>query len=291
MENECRFCKGNNVVKYGHRNNKSNKVQVYLCKSCNRIFSENTTFSKMRYKEEIITSVLDLYFRNASLRGIQDHLQVRGTKISHVTILNWVRKYSRMLKEYTDNLKINNSDSIHADEMMVNVNGNWMWLWNVIDKNTKFILSSHLSKTRKLSDAKKIFFETKSKLNNEPKVIVTDGLLTYKRAFNKVFWKRKNPQVEYKRLVGFIEKINNNVIERFHGTVRERTKIMRGFDRFNSARDILGGLITYYNFIRPHDSLNGLTPAEASGVDLNLKGNKWSQLIRLSEENMVKNYV
>ena len=29
----------------------------------------------------------------------------------------------------------------------------------------------------------------------------------------------------------------------------------------------------YYNFIRPHMSLNGKTPAEESGIDLNL-GNK-----------------
>lgn len=242
----------------------------------------------MRYKEETIIAVMDLYFRNVSLRGIQGHLkQTRGIKVSHVTILNWVRKYSKLLKEYTDNLKIDNSGSIHADEMMINVNGKMVWLWNVMDKNSKFVISTHLSKARKLSDAKRIFYETDSKLNKNPDVIVTDGLPAYKRAFNKVFWTKRKPRVRHEKLVSFMEKINNNVVERLHGTIRERTKIMRGFDKFNSARTILGGFVFYYNFIRPHGSLNGLTPAEASGVNLHLNGNRWSELLRLSTENMV----
>lgn len=39
----------------------------------------------------------------------------------------------------------------------------------------------------------------------------------------------------------------------------------------------------FYNFVRPHMALDGQTPAEAAGIDLNLEGNRWMQLIRAAK--------
>lgn len=123
-EIKCRYCKSNEVIRYGNRNNKACKIQIYKCKSCKKIFSDNTTFPKMKHKGEIITVALDLYFKNMSLRGVKDHLrQIYGVKVSHVTILFWIRKYSKIFKEFTDKLKGESSGVLHADEMMVNVKG------------------------------------------------------------------------------------------------------------------------------------------------------------------------
>ena len=52
---------------------------------------------------------------------------------------------------------------------------------------------------------------------------------------------------------------------------------MRGLK--NTDTPILKGYQIFHNFIRPHMSLDGQTPAEASGLDLNLKENKWLTLI------------
>lgn len=38
----------------------------------------------------------------------------------------------------------------------------------------------------------------------------------------------------------------------------------------------------FYNFIRPHMALEGQTPAEAAGINLELEANKWMQLIRMA---------
>jgi len=39
------------------------------------------------------------------------------------------------------------------------------------------------------------------------------------------------------------------------------------------------------NFIKPHNSLNGLTPAEAAGIGVENNTNKWEELLKRSFEN------
>lgn len=45
---------------------------------------------------------------------------------------------------------------------------------------------------------------------------------------------------------------------------------------------ILDGQRIYYNHIRPHQGLNGKTPAQAAGLELDLGVNKWQSLIEKS---------
>jgi len=61
------------------------------------------------------------------------------------------------------------------------------------------------------------------------------------------------------------------------GTVRERNKTQRGLKDEYSA--FIRGHQVYYNFIRPHGSLYGLTPAEVANVNLNLGNKKWENLL------------
>lgn len=65
---------------------------------------------------------------------------------------------------------------------------------------------------------------------------------------------------------------NNNKVERLHNTVKERVKVMRGLHNDETANAFNDGFKAYYNFIRPHQALNGKTPAEVAGVDLKLGG-------------------
>ena len=74
----------------------------------------------------------------------------------------------------------------------------------------------------------------------------------------------------------------NYPIERFHNSVRQRTKLFRGFHgSVESTNAILKGFEVYYNFIMKHQSLHGKTPSELA-TDIKLTGNKWLELIKLS---------
>jgi len=50
-------------------------------------------------------------------------------------------------------------------------------------------------------------------------------------------------------------------------------------------RVLMDDLKIYYNFIRPHMSLNGKTPAEKANVKTRLGQNKWLGLIKRSSQS------
>ena len=95
--------------------------------------------------------------------------------------------------------------------------------------------------------------------------MVTDGLQSYKRAFKDVFfvYSRYSHHVADAGLKGSL----NNSLERLNGTVREREKVMRGLKEEQTP--IIPMNKIYYNFIRPHQGLEGKTPAEMAGIGIN----------------------
>ena len=69
----------------------------------------------------------------------------------------------------------------------------------------------------------------------------------------------------------------NNHVERLHGSIREREKTMRGLKI--DTTPIIDGHRLYYNYIKPHVSLDGKTPSEEAGITIE-GDNKWLTLMR-----------
>ena len=76
---------------------------------------------------------------------------------------------------------------------------------------------------------------------------------------------------EHIRAKGLTAEINTNIIERFQGTIKERRKVMCGLKTTDSAKIIAEGFIIHYNFLRPHMTLRGKTPAVVAGLRLPFK--------------------
>ena len=76
-------------------------------------------------------------------------------------------------------------------------------------------------------------------------------------------------------------------MERLNGEIRGREKVFRGLKKMDTA--VLDGMRVYYNFTKKHGSLNGITPAQASLIEVDGK-NKWKTIIQnasLYRENSV----
>jgi transposase-like protein len=78
----------------------------------------------------------------------------------------------------------------------------------------------------------------------------------------------------------------NSKVERLHGTIREREKVMRGMQTRETAQKVVDAMKINYNFVREHSTLHK-TPAEKAGIKLNLirlAANK-EKKIKLSDGN------
>jgi len=118
--------------------------------------------------------------------------------------------------------------------------------------------------------------------------IVADGLRAYQDAITKEFFTLKAPRTEHIRIPNIRDKSNNNIVERLHGTIRQRNKVMRGLDVEESAQTMMDGLRIYYNFLRPHTALNGKTPAQKAKIDDDSRQN-WPSLIKKATEYSATN--
>lgn len=279
MTIRCRFCNSKDIVKCGFRENKYQKKQIYKCKKCNRRFTENDGFLKRKFPAKIITVSLDLWAKGLSIYKIRDHLlQFYNIKVACSTILNWLRDYGCIIKEYTDGLEYDFSGNWAIDESVVRFNSHQNWLWNLLDQEKKFLISSNFSygRWKKYSDLALI--EGKLKTSKSPEKIQSDGFHAYPGSIKKVFGYDTN-HIRHSNLES---KVNMNTIERVNGTCKDRLKPIRGFWRVSSANQLWNLWTIYYNFIKPHCSLGMVTPAEICAVKLNLNGNKWASLIEKS---------
>lgn len=295
----CEACDSLSVVCDGVRHNKSGDVPTYLCRSCDHRFSGKLGFKKRRSDPEVIALALDLYFRGLSIRKIVEHFrQTRNLTVSRMCVYRWVTHYSKLAAEWMDAQGARTSDRWHIDETVVNVNGQNTYLWNVLDHNTRFLLATHVSKNRSLANTRTPLRKAKAATPDRPDDVLSDGMTAYPLAIGKELGRRATPNDDpkfvsggffnpHKRVPSIRAPESNNLIERFHGTEKERFKVMRAFDGEPGTAVLAEGLRAHYNLVREHQAL-GMTPGEAAGIPIG-NGFRWKRLIELATEVIPRN--
>jgi transposase-like protein len=286
---QCPICKNQNVVKRGTRTTSYGELQRFYCKDCGHRFVVDKGFNRVKHDPKVITLTLDLYFKGVSLRKITDHIQqFHDRKVCPTTPMRWIKKYTALLGKYAEKYEADVGKIWHCDETTVFIKKegekkHYQWIWNLMDAKTRYLLACQITETRFVNDAKIPLREAKARANKRPDAIVTDGLPAYQKAIKAEFYDLTAPiQNPHIRLKDFETKPNNNIIERLQGTFRERTKIVRSFDSGVGAEQFVAGLQTYYNYIRPHQGINGMTPAQMANIPINLTGNRWETMIGLA---------
>lgn len=273
----CQICGSSEIVKDGVRHNKHGDLQVYLCRSCDHHFTLNLGFKGMRATPQIITSAMQLYFTGESFRNVQKFLKLQGVNVSHVAILKWVKKYTSLMGQYLEQIKPNVSDTWRADEIYMKINGDMKYLFAMMDDETRFWIAQEVAESKDKHDARNLLRMSKAVTGKKPMTFITDGLPSYHNAYKKEFWTLKGPRTEHIRHITLKGDRNNNKMERMNGEVRDREKVMRGLKQDQTP--VLKGYQLYHNYIRPHEALDGKTPADACGIQIE-GNNKWLTLIQ-----------
>ena len=275
----CQFCNSENIVKNAIRHNKYGDLQRYLCKSCNKRFSINLGFEKMKASPKIITSAMQLYFTGESLRNVQKFLNLQGIDVSHVAIYRWIDKYVGLMRKYLEQITPQVGDTWRADEVFIKINGNLKYLFAMMDDETRFLIAQEVADSKNNHDARNLFRKSNEVAGKKPTKLITDGLPSYKEAYQKEYWTRNSPRVIHESHITLKGDRNNNKMERLNGEIRDREKTMRGLKK--SDTPVLTGYQLYHNYIRPHMSLDGKTPSELAGIKIE-GDNKWLTLIQNS---------
>ncbi|MBI5391309.1 IS1/IS6 family transposase [Candidatus Woesearchaeota archaeon] len=275
----CPYCSSQDTIGYGKRHTQSGQKQIHKCRQCNKKFIEEKDFERYKGNGKITTMILDLYFKGISLRGIKDHLQqFHSLPLDHSNILRRIQKFSGVIDNYVKTLKPEVADIWHHDEMKIQAGGKWRWLWNIMDEETKFLITTQVSTKTRLKETRAIFEAAREQAGIEPTFLITDGRYSYTRSI-----KKELPTTQHVRLVTIADKrANNQNIERLNGTIRDRVTPMRGFHSEATAELMTSAFRNYYNFIKPHSTLEGKTPAQMAGIGVEGHGNKWMALLNLS---------
>ena len=280
---KCKHCSSLNFCKKGFRKTYNRgKIQKYFCKKCHRFFTNDDGFYRMRNKPEIITMSIDMYGSNLSSRKMRNQLTRHlNTKVSHMSILDWVRKYTLKVSKFVDKLGYNMGNSFYADETLIDCEGRNDRFWCCLDWDTRLITGVHYSLSGNPIEAQKFLFKSIQK--GKPKFIQTDGGVFYPKAFRKLFYSNKigGLTVEHKIQNASVTKIHNYRIETVFMKIKDRVDDFRGLKALWSAPILMNALIIQHNFIEAHTTIDEV-PCNRAGQELDLGENRWLDLIRLS---------
>jgi len=271
----CKYCGSRNVIKYGHFRG----MQRFFCKNCKRKFADNDALPNMQTPIEQVGTAIGMYYEGQSLNSITRLLtQIYHSYPSDSTVYRWISRFTKQAIGEAKTYKPDVGDVWVADETVLSLDyGGKIWFWDIIDAKTRFLLASHISRTRNAKDAQKLMELASERAGKTPKVVITDKLGAYLEGVELAF----GADTKHIASKPFTVENNTNLIERFHGTLKDRTKVMRGLRDIKTARLITSGWLLYYNYLRPHEALKGKTPAEIAGVKFPYRN--WQDIVAKRE--------
>lgn len=286
----CKWCESVKVV----RNGKARGQQRWRCKDCGHQFFDNGKYPRMRKSKDAIDAALKMYRTGSSLTSTARNLRgIRsiGVEVHWRTIHRWMEKYVPLMDDFLVNFTPKLSGLWYVDETVLKFRpsrppsdrqrrhkirrpGEEWWQWDGIDDGTRFLIGTRISKTRTFGEGY-AFLKPCADLLPDPYEGHTDSLAVYRRLFKKIWGGR------VKHVASDSGFRPNQPVERFHGTVKDRIRPMRGL---KSPESPIPRLIAIdYNFLRPHTALDRMTPARAAGIELPLTPNDgWGDLIGLA---------
>jgi len=203
-------------------------------------------------------------------------------------VYRWLERYVGRLNDYVSTLTPRLSGKWHEDEMKIKVKGGeiendgtqWKWLWNVMDKGTRFQLAAEISKTKNEVNSARAFQRAVEVAHAIPREIVTDKAGQAPRGIERAFIHTPSAQRPKHTMIvsGAGYPNGNQWAERLNNSVRERTKVQRGWKKDDTP--LREGQRLYYNFIRENQGLANKTPAEMAGLFQASGQNRWMELLK-----------
>ena len=275
-EVRCKFCDSRNAIRYGILKG----MQRWWCKECHRKFVDNGATAYMKTHADQVAAALGMYYGGISMDNIRRQLRLHyHTYPSDSTVFRWIRKYTNEATENTERDTPNVGDVWLADETSLSMADKNVWLWDVIDARTRYLLASYITTDRTTEDAQTIMERAAQKAGKVPRMVLTDNLAAYLHGIQVTL----AADTKHVAVINLAAKQNNKLIECFHHALKQRIKIMQALKNYENAELILNGFVIHYNYFKLQEGLQNRTPSELAGIDKCLDRNWFIAVKRCRE--------
>jgi putative transposase len=256
FEIRCKYCDSEDISKFGRYKN----IQRWWCKRCKRKFTDNRAPPGMKTPQNMINSAVSMYYNGVPIITIRRQLLADYNIYPSDSIIHkWVYKDTENTLARTRDHRpvVGNKWLIFESSIMIGPNK--LWLLDVVDLKTRFLLVSRFSKTRDIEDITKLIETSKEKSQKVPEKIIA------KRKYFSVI----------ESVFGSGVQLSNNkhqqeeeqLAEYWNFVIRVRRKILRGQKLLNLAQLTLNGWIFYQNYVVIQKFLKEKTSAQEAGIE------------------------
>jgi transposase-like protein len=220
---------------------------------------------------------------------------VHGIHISHQTVLNYQKNAAVLAWNFIQKNQGTVSDSqIIGDETYIRITDQWGYTWFVIGAQSKAVWAFNISDNRGVLPALSILTKVMENLpENTPSSIefIADGNPSYDAAILAFNTKNDDKSIKRLKVIGLSNDDDESkqyrplkqLIERLNRTYKFHTRARCGFKNINGATVLTTLFVAYYNFLRPHSSLNFNPPINLSKLAgiYTIQG-KWLKILELA---------
>src|SRR5688572_18034392 len=229
----------------------------FRCRDCGKQCNERsgTLLNHAQYPSDVIALVVLWRLRyRLTLRDLAEMFLLRGLVFSHEAVRDWEAKLAPVLAHELRRRRHGRggarSRRWHVDETYLKIRGRWCYLYRAIDRDGNLV-DTMLSAHRDMAAAQAFFRSAKAATGVTPDLVTTDGHGCYPRAIRSTLGRH---------VVHRTSAYKNNRLEQDHRGVKGRTRCMRGFKSFSSAKRFCRSHDEPRDFLRPRTRHNQHIP-------------------------------
>jgi transposase-like protein len=257
----CKYCGLTEVTKCGSYNG----IPRYWCKLCHHKFKADDHLFHMGVPLLCVSDTLNMYYRGIEISQIREHLNKTHNYYPRRSVVHqWIDKYTNRAVTSLKGDFPKVGDIWIASETMLKQNKINIWLFDVMDIKTGFLLASRAVTKRKVEAFKLTLQNAFSRSGKEPKLII--AYMSY-YAFDALERRAIECKAEHiNRKKASISGENKEAVESFVTVIGERKLILRKLRTIDSVNKFLDGWSVHHNYFKSF-KLNGISPALSAGIE------------------------
>jgi len=182
--------------------------------------------------------------------------------ISRVSIYNWVQKRTQEVKKEVEKLRPSVGDVWVFIETLIPINGKDIWVWDIVDTKTKFLIVSQLSETRADFDIQQLMEKAWERVGKYPETLFHNNRDL--SVLGKKMTREMLTVAIGEKPVAIMN--NSKLVKHIQSFLVARSRAMRDLKSIRNAGAFLNGWLVHYNYFKPNPAANNRTPAYVAGL-------------------------